>query len=157
MKLSDAFSTSFEEVLQPVLVDLGFVEVKLKDCMRPEYLFRNGRIWFSLSWDCRDQYFDASLGHLFWFRDVMPRVVVIGDFHHWDRTVRWNSIRSEADIQKIFAGIKEALPRAVDQLEIEYPRIFEDFRASRSGAPDINIAEYIGEEVQLGALEKYQA
>ena len=67
-------------IVVPKLSALGFQEVLLKHCMHPEVLFNRDRIWFGASWDYRDQYLEIELGHLYWFKDVMPRVIVLGDY-----------------------------------------------------------------------------
>jgi hypothetical protein len=155
MKTRNAAEVAFDRLLRPMLAKLQFEEVRLKDCMRPEFLFRKSRIWFSLSWDWRDQYLDVCLGRLFWFRDVMPRVVVIGDFSYWNPSVTWDSIRSESDFEVVFTRIQVSLPGAVARVEDEYARLLDDFRKSRGER--ISVDDYIGEEAAIGALEKYRA
>src|SRR5688572_5177379 len=123
--------------------------------MRPEYLFRKDRTWFSLSWDWRDQYLDVCLGRLFWFRDVMPRVVVIGDFSYWEPSVTWDSIRSHGDFEVVFARIEASLAGSVARVEEEYARLLDVFRRSRGER--LSIDDYIGKEATIDALEKYRA
>jgi hypothetical protein len=155
LKAPSKVEAAFDSFLKPVLAGLEFEEIRLKDCIHPEFLFRKGRIWFSLSWDYRDQYLDVCLGHLFWFRDVMPRVVVIGDFEHWDKSVTWDSVRSEVEFQTVFGRIGESLPEAFSNLESQYPIIFEDFRKSRG--QNIKIDDYIGKEISVDGLKQYRA
>lgn len=155
MKKRNAAQMAFDRLVRPTLAKLHFEEVRLKDCMRPEFLFRKDRVWFSLSWDWRDQYLDVRLGRLVWFRDVMPRVVVIGDFSYWDQSVTWDSIRAESDFDVVFGRVQVALPDAVARLEEEYGRLLADFRRSRDQR--VNIDDYVGEEVTVDALEKYRA
>jgi hypothetical protein len=155
MKTRNAAEVAFDHFLRPTLAGLQFEEVRLKDCMRPEFLFRKSRIWFSLSWDWRDQYLDVCLGRLFWFRDVMPRVVVIGDFSYWEPSVTWDAIRAESDLEVVFTRVKVSLPGAVARVEGEYARLLSEFRRSRSER--VSIDDYIGEEVVTDALEKYRA
>jgi hypothetical protein len=155
MRTSNAIEIAFENFLMPVLAKMEFEEIKLKDCMRPEFLFRRDRIWFSLSWDWKDRYLDVCLGHLFWFRDVMPRVVVIGDYPHWDASVTWDAIGSESDFETVFEKIRDSLPDAVSRAEGEYSTLFDEFRKSRG--KNIAINDYIGEEANIDALKKYRA
>lgn len=65
------------------MIQLGFKEVILKDCMCPEVLYNKGSLWFSASWDYRDRYLELDLGHLYWFKDVMSRVIVLGDYQNY--------------------------------------------------------------------------
>ena len=84
----------------------------------------------------------------------MPRVVVIGDFSHWDATVTWNSIKSASDLDVVFTRILNRLPHAVATVESEYPTLLEHFRKSRRA--HVSIDDYIGEEATTDALEKYR-
>ena len=155
--ISKDFDKTFIDVLEPELTRLGFNRVRLDHCMRPEYLYQKDRLWFSTSWDWRDRYFDANLGHLFWFKDVMPRVVIIGDYSSYDREIKWDSIKSEGDIQKTLSRIAETLSSAMIKYESYYTDIFQDFRVSRGRRNGINIDEYIGKEVDEESLRQYMA
>ena len=63
----------------PVLQPVGFQRVAKPDgWITPAVLLESGNRWFAASWDWRDRYLDASLGRLFLFRDVLPRVIVRG-------------------------------------------------------------------------------
>jgi len=52
-------------------------------CMQPLLLYRRGRLWFGASYDERDQCLELELGHLYWFRDVMPRVIILGNLSQY--------------------------------------------------------------------------
>ncbi len=155
--MSEEFSKAVTSILEPVLMKQGFRRIKLKDCICAKYLYQKGRLWFSVSWDWRDQYFDTNLGNLFWFKDVMPRVVVIGDYSCYDKTVQWNSIRQNDDIEKIISKISLSLLSAITLYETDYARIFQNFRVSRGGRSGINIDEFIGNEVDEKSLKPYIA
>lgn len=155
MSALNAAENAFRLLLAPTLAELHFEELKLEGCMHPEFLFRRDRICFSLSWDWRDRYLDVCLGRLFWFRDVMPRIVVIGDFSYWDSEVTWNAIGSKSDFDTVFARIRDSIPAAVDCVEVEYPNVLESFRKSRNIPTKID--EYLGKEVELADLEHYMA
>jgi len=64
----------------PKLIELGFKEIRLQHCMRPEVLFRKSNLWFGTSWDFRDEYLELNIGGLYWLKDLMPRVVVLGEY-----------------------------------------------------------------------------
>ncbi|OIQ90478.1 hypothetical protein GALL_276170 [mine drainage metagenome] len=150
-----AIEGGFDRLLRPILLKLEFEEVRLKNCMRPEFLFRRDRVWFSLSWDWRDQYLEVCLGRLVWFEDVMPRVVVLGDYSYWDRSVTWDAIGPGSDFGSVLTRIQVSLPVALARVEEEYPRIVEDLR--NKWAPRDTVDYLLGKEVALDALENYMA
>ncbi len=125
--------------------------------MCPEYLFHKGSIWFSLSWDFRDQYLDVSLGKLFWFKDVMERVVVIGDYSSYARKITWDAMSKLGSDIAIFEAIASSLDKAITIYDERYTKIFEGYRVSRSKRGGINIDEYIGSEVEISELGKFKA
>tara|TARA_R110002124_G_C8951432_1_gene513350 strand:+ start:1086 stop:1553 length:468 start_codon:yes stop_codon:yes gene_type:complete len=155
--MSDTFDKNIRKILFPVLKELGFQQVKLKGIMCPEYLFNNGDVWFSLSWDWRDQYLDVSLGKLFWFKDVMERVVVIGDYSNYEERITYSAMSSLGSDVAIFEAIAESLKGALKTYTVKYKEIFQDFRVSRSKRGGINIDKYIGAEVGLADLQKFKA
>ena len=153
----NSFEGKFKSILAPVLKDLGFTKVSLKDCMHPAFLFNKGRLWFSLSWDWRDRYLDVSLGHLFWFKDVMFRVVVIGDYSNYESQITTNAIDKIGSETKVLEMIAATLKNAINIYENEYEKIYQDFRISRSRRGGINIDEYIGKELKMDDLKKYKS
>ena len=155
--MSDTFDHNFRKVLNPILKELGFKQVKLKGIMCPEYLFTNGSVWFSLSWDWRDQYLEVSLGKLFWFKDVMERIVVIGDYSNYDERITYSAMLTLGSDIAIFEAIASSLKDALNVYNEKYSEFYQDFRVSRSKRSGINIDEYIGEEVELSELQKYKA
>jgi len=155
--MSDTFDQILRKILKPILKELGFKQVKLKGIMCPEYLFTNGSVWFSLSWDWRDQYLDVSLGKLFWFKDVMERVVVIGDYSNYDERITYSAMSTLGSDIAIFEAIASSLKGALNAYNEKYSEFYQDFRVSRSKRGGINIDEYIGEEVELSELQKYKA
>ena len=155
--MSETFDQHFRKLLNPTLEELGFKRVKLKGIMCTEYLFTNGSVWFSLSWDWRDQYLDVSLGKLFWFKDVMERVVVIGDYSNYDERITYSAMSTLGSDIAIFEAIASSLKGALNTYNEKYSEFYQDFRLSRSKSGGINIDEYIGEEVELSELQKYKA
>lgn len=155
MKTDKATTDAFDKLLRPALEGLEFRDVLLKNCMHPEFLFRRGRTWFALSWDWRDRYLEVSLGHLFWFKDVMPRVVVIGDYSHWESTVMWDSIQSAADFEIVFGKISRSLPVAVSRLDAELPSILSEYKKARDRTT--RIEDFIGPEATVESLEEFSA
>lgn len=77
------FETTFARLVEPVLFGLGFREVRPPvGWMAPAKLYEFENKWFGASWDWRDQYLEVRLGRLFRFRDVGPRAIVRGHYHH---------------------------------------------------------------------------
>jgi len=75
------FNTTFRKEIEPLLMEMSFSRYSLpKGWIQPSYLFKNTdkNIWYGCSWDWRDFYFEAELGGLFGFKDVLPRVIVCG-------------------------------------------------------------------------------
>lgn len=151
------FKEHFNTVLRPALEDLGFLEVKLKGCMCPEFLFNNGRLWFSLSWDKKERYLEVSLGRLFRFKDVMERVVVIGDYSNYEKRITPDAIDEIGSDIKVLKIIASSLKDGIALYKTEYERIFQDFRVSRSKRGGINIDEYIGKELRIDDLDNFIA
>jgi len=151
------FEGKFISILEPVLNDLGFVKIALTGCIHPEFLFNKERLWFSLSWDWRDRYLDVCLGHLFWFKDVMDRVVVIGDYSNYESQITPSAIDKIGCETKVLELIACSLEEAIGLYEEEYKKILQDFRVSRSRRGGINIDEYIGKEVNIDDLQKFRA
>lgn len=102
-----------DRVLTPTLVALGFEEVKLSNCMRHEVLFRRDDLWFATSWDWREQYLELALGHLYWFRDVMPRVVVVGDYFNYSPTLKSLDASAPGGLESIVNAVALTLSEAI--------------------------------------------
>ena len=68
-----------EKILRPTLIDNGFHEIRLTHLNETDVLYRKNDLWFGTSWDWREisGYF---VGKLYWFKDFMPRIVVVGDY-----------------------------------------------------------------------------
>lgn len=123
---NETFEGKFRTILEPALSDLDFAKVALKGCMCPEILFNKERLWFSLSWDWRDRYLDICLGHLFWFNDVMDRVVVIGDYSNYESQITPNAIDKIGDDKKVLKLIADSIEDAIRLYENEYEKVFQD-------------------------------
>ena len=122
--------------------------------MSPEYLYKKNDLWFSLSWDWRDRYLEVSLDRLHWFKDVMPRVVVIGDFASYNSKIQWNSFDKENE-EIVLKRIADSLEESIEKYKIYYPKIYENFLISRGKRKGLNIDEYIGKEVEDKELDKF--
>lgn len=79
MKSDDVFQQEVQRILIPKLLSLGFERIKIKDhWFYPTFLYEHNDIWFGASWDWRDNYLEVDLGRLFFFKDVLPSVIIIG-------------------------------------------------------------------------------
>jgi hypothetical protein len=120
------FQKEMDVTLKPKLVRLGFQEIVLKDCIHPEVLFNNGRLWFGASWDYRDQYLEVDLGHLYWFKDVMPRVIVLGDYGSYSSQVK--SLQRDAPnyIRKVAEVVRDSIENAIETYNARYEEILAE-------------------------------
>ena len=75
------FEDIFKRELEQTLLELGLTRYSLpKGWIQPSFLYKhdNNNIWFGCSWDWREFYFEAELGSLYKFKDVLSRVIVCG-------------------------------------------------------------------------------
>jgi len=142
-------------LLKPTLTELGFEEVNLKNCISEEVLFRKGRLWFGTSWDYRDRYMEMSLGHLFWFKDVMPRVIVIGNYTSYVSEVG-KLVESDNDyLKKVVNTVSRTIGKAVTVYEKKYEHILSGHINKRSKYSGVFL-EHLGEEVKYEELSEFK-
>lgn len=92
--------------------------------MQPEVLYRRERLWFGASYDVRDQWLELQLGHLYWFRDVMPRVIILGNLSQYGILCP-NDGASTEQINNALTDIAENFERALTVYDTRYPEILE--------------------------------
>jgi hypothetical protein len=109
MRQAREFPALIEGVVAPSMLDAGFGRVKLKHCISYEGLFYRERIWLGLSWDWRDRWIDVKLGSLYWFQDVMPRVVVLGDYASYCPAVRSILDSPSIDLDKVARLLSDSI------------------------------------------------
>jgi hypothetical protein len=106
-------SATYPEILDrsaiPKLESLGFTRVELSNCMWPEVLLRREALWFGTSWDWRDQYLQLNLGGLYWLRDVMPRVVVLGEYSAHCAPIKRLSPKTPGYLEEVAAAIEGSI------------------------------------------------
>ncbi len=143
------------EIAGPRFEALGFHEVLLKDCMRPEILFNRGRIWFGASWDYRDQYLEVELGHLYWFKDVMPRVIVLGDYGSYVSEFKRLKQDEPLFLSKVAETIRDTFDCALSTYEARY----DDVLAQRKNPQNLKYRKefymHLGPEVSKNELVNY--
>lgn len=123
MRSTQLFEKSVMQILQPKLFSLGFERIRIKDgWIAPTFLYEHNDIWLGASWDWRDHYLEIDLGRLFLFKDVLPRVIVIG-------TIAINDIQArelkafdeyETYFQEMFTRVNADLEDRVRLFEIEF-------------------------------------
>ena len=143
-------SATYQQILDkgvlPKMVGLGFSTVHLENCMRPEVLLRNGDLWFGTSWDYRDQYLELNIGGLYWLRDVMPRVVVLGEYSDHCPAIKRLSTSSTnylEEIAMIIVGSIEDVVRAPTKIHDSEARSTARLRALLLGkVTDSELKDY---------------
>ena len=158
MKKSE-FQKLIDEGLKPRLLKLGFKAVILKDCMHPEVLYCKRRLWFGASWDYRDLSLDISLGHLYWFKDVMPRVIVLGNYENYlndhNKLNQLSAFAAKGELKAIVALVNDTIEEAIKVYDERYDQIL----AARLKPDNLKYRNefylHLGSEVEKNALSKY--
>lgn len=146
----------FDSIIRPKLTDKGFRKIELDGCIKNEELWQNGRLWFGCSFDWRDRYFEADLGHLYWFRDVMPRVIVLGRYSSYAGFDPTKKIHKDG-LDATLAAIRDSFDNAVLKYEDFYPEILRDHLQPKKGRYVKEFFAALGDEVHSGELEQFQA
>ena len=154
MKRDSQFVTQVRSTLGSNLSRCEFESVRLKSCIQPELLYRRGRLWFGASYDVRDQYLELNLGHLYWFRDVMPRVIILGDLSQYGIQCPKDGVGTE-QIKNILADTAENFERAIARYTAEYPAILERHLHPPQRKYRKEYLSHLQTEVQEVELEQY--
>ena len=155
MKKSE-YHQIIDRVLKPKLVQLGFEEVKLKDCMKPEVLYRKNNLWFSTSWDWRDRYLDIDLGHLHWFKDVMPRFIVLGDYSSYSNEINKLKESDNDYLENVAKTISNTIESAITTYNEKYEQIVSSYLEKRNKYSAV-FKNHLGSEVRDEELSKHKA
>ncbi len=154
MKKSD-YHKIIDEYLKPALIEYSFEEVRLKDCMKDEVLYQNNRLWFGTSWDWRDRYLDLNLGHLYWFKDVIPRLIVVGNYSSYCNEVQNIPESDENYLVKVAKSISSTLPDAIAVYEERYEKILSALLNKRSNYTSVFL-KHLGNEVKDEDLSEFK-
>ncbi len=143
------------QIVAPKLKDLGFQEVLLKECMHPEILFNRDRIWLGASWDYRDQYLEVELGHLYWFKDVMPRVIVLGDYGSY--VTEFKNLKPDAPdfLTKVAEPIRDSFDIALRTYEARYANVLAERKNPYNLKYRKEFHMHLGSEVSKNDLSRY--
>lgn len=147
---------SFSEILKPTLVNLGFTRVELKYCIHYEELWRKGRLWFGISLDWRDQYLEVSLGHLYWFRDVMPRVIILGEYSSYANFDPYNKFKIDG-LDKTLEALSTSLKPSLEVYKNHYSEILQSKLQPKKAKYAKEFILALGEEVSEEELKEYYA
>src|SRR5262249_22247446 len=111
-------------------------------------------LWFGATYDFRDFYLELQLGHLYWFRDVMPRVIILGNLS--DYGVIYPKIDVGPDrLKSILADIAESFEHALAAYNTAYPAILERHLDPPKGKYRKEYLSCLRTEVQEAELEEY--
>lgn len=154
--MQSGMRAEFNSILRPKLTEKGFRKVELDGCIQNEELWQRGRLWFGCSFDWRDRYFEADLGHLYWFRDVMPRVIVIGRYSSYAGFNPTMQFQKDGLVATLTA-IRDSFDSTLLKYEGFYSDILRDHLQPKKGRYVKEFFAALGEEVQTGELEKFKA
>jgi len=128
MKSDEVFKNEVKNNFQPKLFSLGFERIKIEEnWIYPTFLYEHNDIWFGTSWDWRDNYIEIDLGRLFFFKDVLPRVIIIGTINI-DEMLSNESKQFEGYekyFQSIFGKVAVSLDEKIRLFDVQYPEAFE--------------------------------
>jgi len=151
---NNKFKTDIANILQPTLLSSGFTEVELSSCISYESLYRRGKQWFGTSFDYRDQYLEVKLGNLYWFKDVMPRVIVMGDYAKYC-DISLDEILISEGFESVISYIRDSFSAALIKYEKIYPKVLEECLRPPKGKYRPEYVLMIGNEVNDKELEKF--
>jgi len=155
MKKSE-YQQTIDRILKPRLKELGFEEMVLKDCIRPEVLYRKDNLWFGTSWDWRDRYMEIDLGHLHWFKDVMPRFIVLGNYSSYCKEIDKLKEDDEKYLEQVAMTIADTIQDAIAIYNEKYDRIIKRYSERRNKYSAV-FNNHLGNEVTDEELSEYVA
>lgn len=151
------FTKTFNNILKNKFESLGFKAISLKSCISYEVLFRNDRLWFGSSFDWRDQYLEMDLGHLYWFQDVMPRVIIIGNYSSYCRGFDPYDYGREYGIEKSLEFLNETIENSIKIYKEHYSKILSSRLDPSKMKYRKEFFSHLGKEVEDLELIKYLA
>lgn len=115
------------KTINPIITMLNGKRIeKIDGVLIPEYLFSfPNNIWLSFDLDKRDNYFDVKLGGLFYFDDVMPRIIVLESIEYYFEginelkigNINYNFCHQSFEINEIFDLLKKYLPKIIENYQ----------------------------------------
>lgn len=154
MKLSK-WQMEADATLSPRFDELGFVPVSLTGCMCPAVLFNKSRLWFGASWNIRQRRFDISLGHLFWFDDVMPRVIVLGSYGRYCPGIDAISLETDECLNEVASFVASTIEDAIKLYSDNYDMILGDAKNPTKLKYAKEFFMHLGKEVTAAELTRF--
>ncbi|PIE89448.1 MAG: hypothetical protein CR997_10785 [Acidobacteria bacterium] len=145
-------NNDFGQIIEPTLIQHGFTQIKLESCIHEEQLWKKGRLWFGLSCDLRDQYLEVNLGHLYWFRDVIPRVIILGDYSSYVSFDPYEMFKSEG-LAKTLKAINSSFDKSLEKYKLHYSEILRSKIEPKKSKYAKEFLLALGEEVKDQELE----
>jgi hypothetical protein len=124
--------------------------------MRDEELWRKERLWFGASFEWRDQYLEIALGHLHWLLDVMPHVIVLGDYSCYGDFTPSDKFTSDG-LAKALSAVRDSFGQALEIYQDRYDEIERATIQLRRTDSGNAFAQALGDEVKDEELRKYYA
>ena len=155
MSRNSEFRQALDRTLKPKLESLGFKEVKFKDCIQPEFLFNKGQLWFAASFDSRDRYLSVELGRLYWFKDVMRRVIVLGDYGDYYPGIRSISLNNDEAFTALASEIRDTLGEAIKIYNDRYEEILAARKNSKMLKYPREFFMHLGNEVSVDDVARF--
>ncbi len=149
-------NNDFGKIIEPILIKHGFTQIKMESCIHEEELWKNGRLWFGMSCDLRDQYLEVNLGHLYWFRDFMPRVIILGKYSSYVSFDPCKMFKSEG-LANTLKAINLSFEKSLEKYKLYYSEILKSEIESKKSKYTKEFLLALGEEVKDQELEIYYA
>lgn len=150
----ESYKSSVIDILQPMLLSFGFIEVELSSCISYEALYRRGRQWFGTSFDYRDQYIEVDLGHLYWFKDVMPRVIVMGEYAAFCDFSPDHILKTEG-VESVLNHVRDSFGAALETYKEVYDQVLNKCLRPPKGKYRKEYVLMLGHEVKDDELERF--
>jgi hypothetical protein len=149
------FQADAESILKPWLASVGFEQFRLEGCISYAVLFRRERLWFGASWDARELSLDLELGHLYWFRDVMPRVTILGGYGSYVSELE----RLPRDLpdhpRRALELVRDTIEGAILVYDRRYDEILAAHKTPKNQKYSKEFYTHLGHEVSMRELQAF--
>lgn len=126
--LMKRFDSLFTQIITPKLIDCGFERCFIREgWMKPCYLYYciNSELYFSCSYDWRDNYIDCSIGDAYEFKDAMPRIVVL---YHYN--IFYKILLKENLKYKYFWNGEKAMRKYLEKISLSLECVIENYSST---------------------------
>jgi hypothetical protein len=157
MSRNSEFCQALDRTLKPKLESLGFKEVSFRTCIQPEFLFNRAELWFGASFDPKDRYLSVDLGRLFWFKDVMRRVIVLGDYGDYCPSIKSISLHNDECFPALASEIRDTLGEAIFIYKDRYDEILAARKNPKALKYRREFFMNLGKEVSVDDVARFAA